>query len=355
MNSVCDSRLLARTYDLYDLTRCQPRLEAFVARAGQVPLSRHPSWLAVLARGLDHTPHCLVLEEGHEVRGLLPLVHVQSALFGRFLVSLPYLNYGGPVAEDDDAARLLVDRAVGLADELGVRHLELRNSVAVDHPALTMRPGHKVQMQLELPATAERLWLGLDSSVRSQVRKGWKNGLRAVWGGEDLLDEFYGVFSRNMRDLGTPVFGRALFHAVVRQFPGRAEFCVIRSRSRPLAAALLLHGWGITEVPSASSLKAYNRSCANMLLYWNLLERATDRGQSALDFGRSTPDSPTFKFKKQWGAVPHPAPWQYYVRRGAVSDVRPDNPKFRLLIHAWRRLPVPLTRLIGPPIVRGIP
>jgi FemAB-related protein (PEP-CTERM system-associated) len=158
-----------------------------------------------------------------------------------------------------------------------------------------------------------------------------------------------------MRDLGTPVYGQALFRAVLRRFPGDAELCVVRSGALPVAGALLLHGRGVSEVPSASSLREHNHTCANMLLYWSLLERAVHRGQSVFDFGRSTVDGPTYRFKKQWGARPEPAVWQYYVRSGAPDAVRPDNPRYRGLIRVWQNLPVALTRWLGPAIVRGIP
>ncbi len=332
-----------------------PRLRDYVAEGGVVPLSRDPAWLSVLERGLGHVPFCLELMEGGQTRGFLPLAYVESLLFGRFLVSLPYLNYGGVLADDEGVAVELIDRATEMADRLGVRYLELRHVQPVDHPSLVRRESCKVHMRLDLPPTAGALWSGLPAKVRNQVRKGQKGGLDVVWGGPELLDDFYSVFSHNMRDLGTPVFGLDLFQAIFEEFAGKAELCVVRAGGQAAAAALLLHGWGVTEVPSASSLRRYNGTCANMLMYWSLLERAVGRGQAVFDFGRSSPDSNTFKFKKQWGAEPLPADWQYYVRVGSSSDMRHDNPRYQNLIRLWQRLPVDLTRWIGPSIVRGIP
>jgi FemAB-related protein (PEP-CTERM system-associated) len=293
--------------------------------------------------------------QGDQTRGYLALTYVRSFLFGRFLVSLPYVNYGGVVADDENAAGLLLERAVKLADDLKVRYLELRHVDPRNHAALNRSRTDKVHMRLPLPATAEKLWSGLSAKVRNQVRKGQKSDLSVVWGGELLLDEFYRVFSENMRDLGTPVFGRRLFTAILNQFADRAEFCVVRAGKLPVAAALLLHGHGITEVPSASSLRSHNHTCANMLLYWHLLERALGRGQGAFDFGRSTRDSTTFRFKKQWGAEPLACDWQYYQREGDVSEMRQDNPRYEHFIRLWQRLPLGVTRLLGPRIVRGIP
>ena len=330
-------------------------LEAYTRRNLPLVLSRSPTWLAVLAEGLGHTPYCLEAARGQELSGLLPLASVRSLLFGHFLVSLPYLNTGGVLAEDPAVAAALIDRAVALADELGVRYLELRHEEPLEHPALSARRTEKVHMRLPLPGRASQLWDRLNAKVRNQVRKGRKNGLQVTWGGQELLPDFYDVFSRNMCDLGTPVYGRALFDRVLYHFPDRADFCVVRSQGRAAAAALLLHGWGLTEVPSASSLARSNSSCANMLLYWHLLERWIQRGQGVFDFGRSSMGSNTFRFKKQWGAEPHPATWQYYVRQGRIDAMRPDNPRYQRMIQLWQRLPIGLTRLIGPRIVRGIP
>jgi FemAB-related protein (PEP-CTERM system-associated) len=332
-----------------------PALTDYATRGERVPLGRHPGWLRVLERGLQHTAYALEASENGRTTGYLPLAYVRSLLFGRFLVSLPYLNTGGVLADDDATRRKLVDGAVQLADSLKVRYLELRHESPLEHPSLTGKLTSKVHMRLALPSFAGPLWEGLPAKVRNQVRKGEKAGLKIEWGSRELLDDFYTVFCRNMRDLGTPVYGLRFFHGILTQFGDAAELCVVRAGDEPAAAALLLHGKGVSEVPSASCRREYNAVCANMLLYWNLLDRAVQRGQTAFDFGRSTVDAGTYKFKKQWGAEPEPATWQYYLRTGSSAEMRPDNPRYQRFIRIWQRLPLGLTRLIGPPIVRGIP
>ena len=333
-----------------------PALTAFVrASAPRVALSQHPGWLGVLGTALGHETFAVEAAAGGRTFGFLPLAHVSSLLFGRFLVSLPYLNTNGVVAESADVQAQLVSRAVALADELNVKYLELRHEKPVDHPDLNAALTSKVHMRLALPPKADALWKGFDPKVRNQVRKGEKAGFAVAWGGAELLDGFYDVLSENMRDLGTPVYGKALFREILAAFPGDAEICLLSDGARPAAAALLLHGWGVTEVPTASARREYNPACANMLMYWNLLTRAIDRGQGVFDFGRSTADGSTFKFKKQWGAEPHPAVWQYAIKDGAATAMRPDNPRYQRAIRLWQRLPVGLTRCLGPAIVRGIP
>jgi FemAB-related protein (PEP-CTERM system-associated) len=357
---ICQAPPVSRTIDIVtherpDIPDCLGRLRPYVARAAAMPLSRHPAWLEVLQRGLRHGIYCLEAVEEGETRGFVPLAFVKSLLFGRFLVSLPYLNTGGVWADDEEVAGRLIDQAARLADDLRVRYLELRHEQPIEHPLLADRLSGKVHMRLALPSFVGQLWKLIPSKVRNQVRKGQKNGLEVAWGGRELLAEFYAVFSHNMRDLGTPVYGRGLFDKVLRQFPHDAELCLVRDGQQAVAGALLLHGRGITEVPSAACLRQYNPACANMLMYWHLLERAVIRQQDVFDFGRSTVDSNTYKFKKQWGAVPEPAVWQYYLREGTIADMRPENPRYQRAIQVWQRLPVALTCWIGPPIVRGIP
>lgn len=314
------------------------------------------AWLRVLQHGSGHQPVCLQAMSGGELVGVLPMVFVNTQLFGRFLVSLPYLNSAGIVADSSEAAEALVDRAIGFAEQLDVRYLELRHETAFDHPKLTQVVTDKVHMRLALPKTADELWNSLKSKLRSQIRKPLNNkSLTVHWGGRDLLDEFYSVFTINMRDLGTPPFSRRLFVAMIDEFPGESEFCCVRLDGQPVASGLLIHGPGVTQVPSASSLRKFNSTSANMLMYWHLLVRSIERGQQTFDFGRSSKGAGTHKFKAQWGAEEFPAVWQHFVRDGEATDMRPDNSRFRLMIRTWQRLPVWFTKMIGPSIVRGIP
>jgi FemAB-related protein (PEP-CTERM system-associated) len=344
-----------RIHEAVNVEQDLQRLTAAVVRHGEFRFSHRPDWLLVLRDGLGHPTFLLEAVQNQQSVGWLPLAFVNSRLFGRFLVSLPYLNSAGIATASASVGDALVDRAIRLADELDVRYLELRHEQRCLHPALNGESTSKMHLRLSLPPTADELWRELDPKVRNQIRKGQKHQLTVHWGGIECLNDFYAVFSRNMRDLGTPTFGRRLFQSILERFPDCAELCVVRSAGRPVAAALLLHGAGVTEVPSASSLRQFNSTNANMLLYWHLLCRAVERNQHTFDFGRSSRDSNTYRFKLQWGAQPHPAIWQYYLRRGSIDEMRPTSPRYQRMIEIWKRLPVWLTRWIGPAIVRGIP
>lgn len=349
-------RVVAREHIQVELTTTPECWHDYLVSKGHAGFYQRANWLHVLRDGLQHQPVCLQATVGRRLVGVLPLAQVDSPLFGNFLVSLPYVNSSGIVADSPDVEFALADRAIELADQLEVRYLELRHERAVEHPKLKQAVTDKVHMRLQLPATSDALWDAIKAKVRNQIRKAQKNeGFSIHWGGHDILDEFYEVFCKNMRDLGTPPFGRSLFAALVNHFPGDAEFCCVRLEGQPVASGLLIHGPGSTEVPSASSLRAFNSTNCNMLLYWNLLTRTVERGQRTFDFGRSSRDSGTYAFKSQWGATESPAVWQHYVRQGDARDMRPNNGKFDLMIRAWQKLPVWVTKLIGPNIVRGIP
>jgi len=341
--------------DIDDAGR-QAQWQAFLDRFGAAAMYCDPRWLAVLRDGFGAQPYLLQASAGGRIVGLLPLAFLQSMLFGRFLVSLPYVNWAGVTADSEAAATALLDRALEIAEALDVRSLQLRHEHRRAHPGLAHELTGKAQMRLPLGPQIDETWKQLRSVVRTQVRKGEKQGFTIHWGGVELLDEFYDVFAENMRDLGTPVFGRSLFLGILQRFaPEGAELCVVRTNGKPVGGAMVVHGPGLTEVPSASVLREYRSTAANSLMYWRLIQRATERGQQVFDFGRSTIDSSTYAFKLKWGARPHPVTWQCFLRKGTAADLRPESGKYDRMIAVWQRLPVWFTRWIGPPIVRGIP
>ncbi|HEV3384533.1 MAG TPA: hypothetical protein VG097_06935, partial [Gemmata sp.] len=193
-----------------------PALCEYVKKSAQlVSLSKHPAWLHVLQSALGQEPYIIEATAEGQTVGYLPLVFLDTILFGKFLVSLPYLNTHGVVAANPAVQTALIDRAVSLADELNVRNLELRHEAAIDHEGLNARITSKVHMRLSLPGTVDELWESFCPKVRNQVRKGKKNSFTIAWGGTELLVPFYEILTRNMRDLGTPVYGIELFQEIL--------------------------------------------------------------------------------------------------------------------------------------------
>lgn len=340
-----------------------------------------PRWLDVLRDGFSHRTFMLIArssvlngpttsESDHHsqarrlhrgaICGYLPLTLVSSRLFGRFLVSLPYVNRAGVVAEDQSIRISLVEQAIELARQHDVKYLELRSHQTADqrldhHPKFQVGRSNKVRMVLPLPDTATTLWQSVGAKVRNQIRKGDKSQLTIRWGRLDLLDDFYSIFAINMRDLGTPVYPKKLFAAMMQHFDDQVELATVTYQGQPVAAAVLSHSRHETQVPSASSLRAFSHTNANMWMYHRLLLRAIERGSRSFDFGRSSQDSGTYRFKKQWGSQPQPTRWYYHLRYGDMMAMRPDSPRNRRRVAVWKKLPVWLTQQVGPMIVRGIP
>jgi len=310
-------------------------------------------WGALIGRVFGHDICFLAAESSGGIQGILPLVVLRNRLFGRFVVSLPFLNYGGVVADTPDAERLLLEAAIRLARENGAT-LELRHTRKI-YPELADRR-HKVAMTLPLRHDPEAQWNALDRKVRNQVRKAEKSGMQTAEGGLELLDRFYHVFARNMRDLGTPVYTKAFFRDVLGTFPDSTRVFAVYAGHTPVAASLVVWHGGTVEVPWASSLREFNTQAPNMLLYWRMLRFAAERGFRTFDFGRSTPGEGTFHFKRQWGAEPAELVWEYWTADGrAIPNLNPANPRFRRAIALWQHLPLKVTTLVGPHIVRHIP
>jgi len=209
------------------------------------------------------------------------------------------------------------------------------------------------EMQLELPADSDTLWKRFSSKLRAQIRRPQKAGAQCREGGVELLGDFYAVFSRNMRDLGTPVFPESMFAQILKLFPASTRVFVVYLDEAPAAAGITIGYRGLLEIPVASSLRQYNRQAVNMLLYWTVLEYAIREQYRVFDFGRSTVDSGPHRFKKQWGAEPQPLLWHYWLQdEGELPQLNPSNPRFRLATAVWRKLPVPLASYLGPKVIR---
>jgi FemAB-related protein (PEP-CTERM system-associated) len=328
--------------------------EAYVKGHRQGSSYHRERWLQVIRQVFGHETKYLTAEAAGSIVGVLPLVFFRSRIFGRFTVSMPFLNYGGVLADGPEAERALLARAIEDTTRTGGAHLELRHD-RQHFPTLAPKR-HKVAMELRLQTSVEAEWQTLDRKLRNQVRKAEKSELTVQHGGAELLPAFYQVFAHNMRDLGTPVYGITFFREVLAAFPEHSRVFVIRLGDRPVAASIV-HWYGPRiEVPWASALREFNPLCANVFLYWHMVRFAIEQGLNTFDFGRSTPGEGTYHFKKQWGADARELVWEYWLADGRpLPEMNPKNPKFNLAIRAWQRLPVPVATTLGPHIVRNIP
>lgn len=330
------------------------RWDAFVSAHPDATYSHRWNWKRVIEGALGWRTFFLLAEEADEVRGVLPLVVQKSWLFGTFVSSMPFLNAGGILASGSEAQESLIGEALRITREAKARHLELRHrsDLRLALPGRT----NKITVVLPLDSDTDKMWKALDTKIRTKVRKSMSFGMTAEFGGANFLDEFYSVWSHNMRDLGTPAYSPAFFREIVRAFPDDTHLCVVRHQNRPVAVSFLIGFRDIVEAVWSSSVQDALNLKPNMFLYWNLFCFAAKRGYRLFDFGRSTVDSGTHAFKMQWGGQTLPLHWNYWLPNGgALPEINPQNPKYRLAIRAWQKMPVPVTRILGPHIARCLP
>ena len=316
-------------------------------------LYHRAEWKELIHKVFGHECYFFYASSNEQVVGVLPLVRLNSKLFGDFMVSMPYFNSGGAIANDLLIEQKLMSAANDLAEKIGTGHIEYRDDITRNSlPART----EKVNMILSLPDTEVGLWNTFPSKLRAQIRRAQREETRINTGGSEYLTDFYTVFAQNMRDLGTPVYGKTLFNKILQTFTEGSRIITVHHGGRPVAAAFLLGHKDTLEIPWASTIKDVNHLSINMLLYWEVLKFAIKNKYLYFDFGRSTKDSGTFRFKQQWGAKPKQLYWHYWLSDNVeMPRLNPGNPKFALAINVWRRLPVFITKLIGPFIVKNLP
>lgn len=313
-------------------------------------------WREVIEAVFGHEHQYLAaVDSNGKTAGILPLVKMESRLFGRSAMSLPFVSYGGVLTTSDDARAALVDECQRYANEENLSNVLLRESLQFTMPSWSCEQ-HKVIMRLDLPRDPEDLWKAIGSKRRAQVKRPGKEGAFAKTGHHELLDDFYRVFARNMRDLGTPVQSKVFFRGILDAFPDETHLVVTYLNDSPVAAAFLIRHGDEMEIPWASSLREANRFGVNMLLYWEVLKLSVERGAARFDFGRSSKDSNTLRFKRQWGAEPEQLYWYSWTPGGEEApSLSPENSKFAAAIAVWQKLPVPVANLIGPRVVKYLP
>jgi len=352
------------------------RWNKYVMRSSDASCYHLIGWKDVIERSFGHKTYYLMATEDHEkdtiydveggkwndlakrsdgIVGILPLVHLRSIFFGNFIVSIPYFNYGGICAENEEIAKELMREGANIAVEKHVEHIELRHIRNMINGLPVKK--EKVSVRLEIPKNSEELWKSFSAKLRSQIRRPTKEGMYSKFGRIEELGSFYDVFSTNMRDLGTPVYSKQFFKNILEEFPETTWICTVYTKEDvPVASGFLVGFKETLEIPWASSLRSYKQHSPNMLLYWSALKFACVSGYKVFDFGRSSQGGGTYKFKEQWGAKPVQLYWHYWVKNGGpLPELNPDNPKYQLAIKIWQKLPVSLTRIIGPLVVKNLP
>lgn len=311
-------------------------------------------WKAVNESCFGHETFYLAAVDEGRIRGVFPLVYLKGRIFGKILCSLPFVNYGGPCADEPFVEQLLLNEAKTIVDRHRIDYLEIRSTRKLDGDLQTSE--HKVSITLALDKNPDTLWNAFKTGHRNNVRRAYKRGLSVRSGGVELLDTFYDILSESWRNLGTPLYQKSYFEHIVKTFPQETKIFVLDHEGVPISSALNGHFRGVVEGMWLGALPKARDLESSYVLYWEMIKDACERDFQWYHLGRSTVDSGGETFKKKWNTYPTQLYWQYLVRNGcSMPQLNVSNQKFKLAMSLWMRLPRPITRVLGPLVAKGIP
>ncbi len=328
--------------------------DEYVSRHEQGSFYHLFGWKRVNESSFGHRTYYLAAMDEGRIRGVFPLVYLTGGFFGKILCSLPFVNYGGPCADDPMIDQLLLDEARRIVEQQGIKYLEIRSMRKLGGDLPTS--DHKVSITLTLDQNPDTLWNAFKTGHRNNIRRAYKRGLTVRSGGIELLDIFYEILSASWRNLGTPLYQKGYFECLMRTFPQETKIFVLDHEGAPVSSALNGHFRGVVEGMWLGALPKAREVESSYVLYWEMTKDACERGYQLYHLGRSTVDSGGEAFKKKWNTFPTQLYWQYIVKSGQpIPQLNVGNPKFRLAMDAWKKLPLPITRVIGPWLAKGIP
>ncbi len=324
----------------------------FVFSSDSATFFHRAEWKTVIEKSFGHTTYYFFVEDQGKIIGILPLVHIKSLLFGNSLSSCAFCVYGGIIAKNEQAYKLLDDKACELAKELKVDHVEMRNRVQLTPE----RPYKKlyVTFRKELADNDDANMQQIPRKQRAMVRKGIKAGLQS--GVDSDVERFYAAYSESVRNLGTPVFPKKYFHILMETFQQDCEVLTIVNSENQLVASVMSFFFKDEVLPYYGGGTSLARSVqGNDFMYWEVMRRATEKGIRVFDYGRSKEGTGSYKFKRHWGFEPEPLFYEFHlVESDELPDINPLNPKYQMFIAAWKKLPLPVSQIVGPILAKDL-
>jgi len=332
------------------------RVAAYVrAHAGGTPFHL-PAWIDAIEAATGHRATMLVAERGGRIAGVLPLTAVKSMLFGKALVSSGFAVGGGVLADDGAVQAALVEAAWDIAGKGRFPSLELRGGPLPEGEGWIHKLESYAGFVRPIEADDDAQLKAVPRKQRAEVRKALDTGMTVTVGrGAEDRRAHYAVYAESVRNLGTPVFPKKLFAAVLDAFGEDADILTVRHDGQPVASVLSLYHNGTVMPYWGGGTFGARALRANEFMYFSLMRHARERGCAAFDFGRSKPGTGAFSYKKNWGFDPQPLGYAIRTADGAAPrEVNPLNPKYQAKIKAWQKLPLWLANRLGPPIARGL-
>jgi len=308
-------------------------------------------WRKVI-EGIGHKSYYLIAEENEKTKGILPLFVIKSKLFGSSLISMPFMDYGGIISDNDKIANRFLEEAQKIGQIENVDFLQLHHSYPNKFPLESNLD--KVNLKLKLSSEKE-LMKGFKSEIKNRINKAYKSCLHFEVRGAKEVKLFYEVFAIAMRDMGTPVMPLKFFENMLLESNLDTEIFLIKKQKKVIGGAIAIYFKDQMELPWIACMQKYFSLCPNNLLYWEAMKRGLEKSMKDFNFGRSSKDSGHYIFKKRWGASVQQLFYQYISYNGKTYDLNPNNPKYKLAVNLWKKLPLSVANYLGPHIARNIP
>lgn len=328
------------------------RWDMFVEATPSATFFHLSGWKRVLESAFRHRTYYLLAERDDAITGVLPLTLVKTRLFGASLIANAFSVYGGPIATDGASLRALEDHAIGLMDQLRVPVLEFR-SWSESRSDWASKTGLYATFRKAIDPSVENNLKAIPRKQRAMIRKGIQNGLESQV--DDDVDRLHRVYAESVHNLGTPVFAKTYFGMLKHVFGPNCDIVTITNNGQPVASVMNFYFRNEVLPYYGGGTADARRFAANDFMYWEVMRRACERGYRVFDFGRSKVDTGAYDFKRFWGFEPTPLTYQFRLAPGQqIPNLNPLNPKLKLFIELWKRLPLAVATRLGPSLVRGL-
>ena len=312
------------------------------------------AWKNVIEKTFSYRPLYLAYYHGKRITGILPLFFVKSIFGGKSLISTPFGVYGGVLADNSQAEQALITAAKEFALETNASYIEFRHQKPIDSSELYTNDQFYCTFIKNIGKTPEENMALLPRESRRLVRRAIKHGLEAHITHE--IREFYHIYACSVKNLGTPVFPRSLFENIMAERELKPEILLISHRGKRIAGVLSFYYKNTVLPYYGGSLPSKRFLSPNNYMYYALMNHASERGMTYFDFGRSKINTGAYHFKRHMGFEPSALSYQYLlINATSLPNNNPLNPKYRLAIGIWRRLPLTMTKILGPKLVKQFP
>ena len=329
-----------------EILKKEKEWDEFVLKSNEATYCHLLGWRDVIKKSYKHQDLYLVAKENKRIKGIFPLFVIKNPIFGKKIISLPFLNYGGPIAENEEVTNALVEYLKKILKEENCQFFQIRQVNPVSQLITDLS---NVSFILTLDKNLENIWQKIEAKTRNQIRKSYQFGPK-LEKGTHYLKDFYKLYQKTMKRVGTPVHSLEFFRNIIEEFPQRTEILIAKFQDIPVAGMILFSFKDILSNPWSALDIRYKRTNVNNFLYWEAIKYAVERNFKYFDFGRSPKNSGTFNFKKQWNGKVKQLYYQHYP-----FCPLSDREKYQYFAYIWSKLPLSITNLLGPKIRKYIP